>query len=42
MNVALFVVIVIAMTVGVFNLIYKNLLKDYQALDLSDKAWEEE
>lgn len=42
MKVVLFIGIVLAMTIGIFNLIYKNILKDYQALDLGSKTWEEE
>jgi hypothetical protein len=42
MKVVLFIGLVVAMTIGIFNLIYKNVLKDYQTLDLSNKTWEEE
>jgi len=42
MKVVLFIGLAILMTIGIFNLIYKNALKDYQALDLSGKNWEEE
>ncbi len=42
MKLILFVGLVVAMTIGVFNLIYKNFLKDYKTLDLSGKNWEEE
>jgi hypothetical protein len=42
MKIVLFIGLAIAMTIGIFNLIYKNVLKDYQALDLTGKSWEEE
>jgi hypothetical protein len=42
MKIAVFAGLIVAMTVGIYNLIYKNVLKDYQTLDLSDKNWEEE
>jgi hypothetical protein len=42
MKIALFIGLAIAMTVGIYNLIYKNVLKDYKTLDLSNKTWEEE
>lgn len=42
MKIIIFIGIIVAMTVGIFNIIYKNLLKDYQTLDLSNKTWEEE
>lgn len=42
MKIVLFVGIAIAMTIGIFNIIYKNVLKDYQILDLSNKSWEDE
>jgi hypothetical protein len=42
MKIALFIGLAMAMTIGIYNLIYKNVLKDYQILDLSSKTWEEE
>jgi hypothetical protein len=42
MKFVLFFGVVAAMTIGIYNIIYKNVLKDYQSLDLSSKTWEEE
>jgi hypothetical protein len=42
MKFLLFVGVMSAMTIGIYNIMYKNILKDYQTLDLSSKNWEEE
>jgi multisubunit Na+/H+ antiporter MnhC subunit len=42
MKIAVFAGLIIIMTIGIYNIIYKNVLKDYQTLDLSSKNWEEE
>lgn len=34
--------VIIALAVGIYNIIYKGLIKEFDVLDLSNKTWEEE
>lgn len=34
--------IIAALAVGIYNIIYKGLIKEFDVLDLSNKTWEEE